>query len=121
MGVAYFKYLDLTEEAAKKTRGRGQATLTVKKPKIQDKKKDTTRNRWSIEAQRCFKQARRSEQVAYRAVMMETGRNPGERSKVVSGYNPGQTPRLEYISGQIAPPRHLLLDLGINYPARFGL
>ena len=44
---AYFKYLVLTEEAAKKTRGRGQVTLTVKKPKVQDKKKDT-RNRWSI-------------------------------------------------------------------------
>ena len=34
--------------------------LTVKKPKVQDKKKDAIRNRWSVEAQRCLKQAGRS-------------------------------------------------------------
>lgn len=72
---AYFKYRGLTEEPAKKTGGRGQAPVTVKKPRVQDKKKDTTRNRWSIEAQGCLKQARRSEQSAYKAAMVEKRRN----------------------------------------------
>ena len=69
--------LELTEEAAKKTRGRGKVMLTVQKPKVQDKKKDTTRDKRSIEARRCLKQARRSEQVAYRLAMLEKSMNNG--------------------------------------------
>ena len=70
---AYIKYLDVSEEAAKKIRGRGKVTLRKMTPQAEEGRKneeDHIRNKWSREALRCLKQPRRGEQVVYRAGMM---------------------------------------------------
>ena len=81
----YVNALDLEEKEAKKMRGRGEVKVIQRIPLPRGNEDKHVRNKWSYEARRDLKQARRCEQVVYRARCMF---EPEDEARLIMSSSP---------------------------------
>ena len=87
----YVNALGLEEKEAKKMRGRGEVRVIQRTPLPRGNEDKHVRNKWSYEAKRDLKQARRCEQVVYRIkCMFEPGKETGARGHETPSSNKNQ-------------------------------
>lgn len=67
----YISALELNKKDVAKTRGRGSLKLVERQTSPRPHEDERIRNKWSYEARRCIKQARRCEQLSYRLEILE--------------------------------------------------